>query len=290
MAKNKKKDKHQPNIIVFLVEGESDRIALEIPLANIIAEKHPEYNVKFLLQHKYVNKDGYEFDCEDEDEADIDNDYIAEDEYEIGGDITSSPFVTPEKIELKITNRFIKPAEIAEGLYPKRIAKVIQIVDLDGVYISNERVVAFTTGREDNNKPYYNTKNAVIETDNIDGIIARNARKRNNLDYLLSLSTKGIKIKTKTIPYEIYYFSSNLDHYINNDANVERGKKQLADKFVRQYGLDTEDFYKFFSEDSGSVGKLGYYESWDMIREGNNSLGRFTNIDCLIQKLINDGI
>lgn len=288
MAKNKNKDKRQPNIVVFLVEGESDRIALEIPLANIISEMHPDYNVKFLLQHKFVNKEGLEFDCEDEN--DIDSDFIAEDEYEIGGDITSSPFVTPEKIELKITNRFIKPAEIAEGLYPKRIAKVIQIVDLDGTYISNERVVGFTSGREDNNKPYYNTKDAVIETDNIDGIIARNERKRHNLDYLLSLSTQGIKIKTKTIPYEIYYFSSNLDHFISNDANVERGKKQLADKFLRKHGLDVDAFSKFFFEDSGSIGKLGYYESWDMIKEGNNSLGRFTNIDCLIQKLINDGV
>ena len=288
MAKNKKIDRHQPNIVVFLVEGESDRIALEIPLANIITEMHPDYYVKFLLQHKYVSKDGNEFDCEEE--TDNDNDYIAEDIYVIGGDITSSPFITPEKIELKITNRFIKPAEIAEGLYPKRIAKVIQIVDLDGAYISDERVVSFTAGKEGNNKPYYNTKDTVIETDNIEGIVARNERKRRNLDYLVSLSTKGIKIKTKTIPYEIYFFASNLDHFINNDANVERGKKQLADKFLRRHGLDVDDFSEFFFDDSGSIGKLGYYESWNKIREGDNSLGRFTNIDFLIRKLMNNGV
>ena len=284
MAKRSKKDKHQPNIVVFLVEGESDRIALEIPIANLIAEKYPDYNVKFLLQKKYVNKEGSEFDCED----DNDSDFIHEDEYVIGGDITSSSFVTPDKIELKIANRYIKPAEIAEGLYPKRIVKIIQIVDLDGVYLPDECVAPFAAERIGNDKPFYNTENGIIESDNIEGIIDRNRRKRDNLDYLISLSNRGIKIKTKTIPYEVYFFSSNLDHFINNDANVERGKKQLADKFVRKYGLETEDFCKFFFNDSGSIGRLGYFASWDKVREGSNSIERYTNIDCLIQNLMLD--
>ena len=32
MAKRNKAEKQQPNTVVFLVEGESDRIALDIPL------------------------------------------------------------------------------------------------------------------------------------------------------------------------------------------------------------------------------------------------------------------
>ena len=60
-----------------------------------------------------------------------------------------------------------------------------------------------------------------------------NDRKRKNLEHLLTLPEQKIKVRTKSIPYEIYFFSSNLDHFINNDANVETGKKYLADQFMR---------------------------------------------------------
>lgn len=284
MAKRNKKEKQQPNTIVFLVEGDSDRIALEIPLEFLITEKYPDYNVKFLLQQKYVSPTGEEFDCNDDD----DNDYITEDEYISGGDITSNPFTTPENIEQRITYRFIKPAEKAEGLYPKHIAKIIQITDMDGVYVPDGYVKPFDVERKGHDGPYYNADSCVIETDDIDGIIARNERKRRNLDYLLSLTSTGIKVKSKTIPYEIYFFSSNLDHFINNDANMVGGKRYQADRFMRTYGLDNEKFCNYFFQDGASVGKLGYYESWDMIREETNSISRFTNIDCLIRKLMND--
>ena len=88
--------------------------------------------------------------------------------------------------------------------------------------------------------------------------------------------------------YEIYFFSSNLDHFINNDANVETGKKYLADQFVRSYGLNTEKFSKYFFEDKCSVGHMGYEESWEFIRENSNSVKRYTNIDCLIRSLMSD--
>ena len=239
--------------------------------------------MKFLLQQKFVSPTGEEFDCDDED---VDDDYIAEDEYISGGDITSNPFTTPENIEQRITYRFIKPAEKAEGLYPKRIAKIIQITDLDGVYIPDDCVKPFAAEREGHDGPFYNTERCVIETDDIEGIIARNERKRRNLDYLLSLTSTGIKVKSKTIPYEIYFFSSNMDHYVNRDANIEGGKKYHADCFVRTYGLDNEKFCNYFFQDENSIGRQGYYESWDMIREGTNSIGRYTNLDYLIRKLI----
>lgn len=174
MAKRSKKEKQQPNTIVFLVEGDSDRIALDIPLEYLITEKYPDYNVKFLLQQKFVSPTGEEFDCDDEDG---DNDYLTEDEYISGGDITSNPFTTPENIEQRITYRFIKPAEKAEGLYPKRIAKIIQITDMDGVYVPDDCIKSFGAEREGHDGPYYNTDSHEIETDDIEGIIARNEEK-----------------------------------------------------------------------------------------------------------------
>lgn len=290
MPKRSKKEKTKPNTIIFLVEGDSEIKALELPLSNLLDEYYPDYNVRFLLQERSVTATGDEADEGDSDtnaEA-VDNDYITEIEYEYGGDITSSAYVTPQNIELRIYHRFILPAVKRDGIYPKKIAKIIHIVDLDGTYISDDRIVPFSPERIGNEKAFYNEANGTIENTDLDTIKDRNKRKRKNIDYLLSLSETSIKISTKSIPYEIYFFSSNLDHFINNDANIERGKLYLADQFLRSYGLDTEAFVKYFLEDECSIGKMGYNESWRYIKEQSNSLKRLTNIDCLIRRIIGE--
>lgn len=290
MPKKSKKEKQAPNIVIFLVEGESDKIALELPLSSLIDEKFPEYQVRFLLQEHQVSQTGDEVEDVDidDDEEDTEEELIEEIEYAYGGDITTSLFVTPSNIESKITHRFIRPAIKKEGIYPKKIAKIIHIVDLDGAYIPDENVVPYSEEHQGNEKPYYDGEGGRIEAADVSTIIDRNDRKRQNLEHLLTLPEQQIKIKTKSIPYEIYYFSSNLDHFINNDANVETGKKQLADQFMRSYGLDTEKFSKYFFEDAGAIGHMGYEESWNFIKENSNSVKRYTNIDCLIRKLMSD--
>ena len=285
MPKRNKKEKQAPNIVIFLVEGESDKIALELPLSNLIYEKYPDYQIRFLLQERQVGQAGNELDDIDTDDED-DEEFTEEIEYAYGGDITTSSFVTPSNIESKITRRFIRPATKKEGIYPKRIIKVIHIVDLDGAYLPDENVVPYSGEHGENGKPFYDGEKGLIEATDVAAIIDRNERKRKNLEHLLALPEQKIKIKTKSIPYEIYFFSSNLDHFINNDANIESGKKHLADCFMRSYGLDTEKFTGFFFEDSGSIGHMGYEESWDFIKKGSNSVKRFTNIDCLIRSLM----
>lgn len=283
MSRRNRTEKQTPNIVVFLVEGKCEIKALEVPLSNMIDEKYPEYQVRFLRQICRVNKIGIEIEDADDDEDD--EIIIEEFEYDEGGDITTSSFVKPSNIETKITNRFIMPVTKKEGIYPKRIAKIIHIVDLDGAYIPDENIVSFSKDHQDREKNFYDGENGLIEVADVESIIDRNKRKRNNLDYLLNLPDQKIKIKTKSIPYEIYFFSSNLDHFINNDANLENGKMYLADQFVRNYGFDIEEFSKYFFDDAGSIGHMGYEESWAFIKEGTNSVKRFTNIDCLIRML-----
>lgn len=284
MAKRSKQEKQQPNFILFLVEGESDILALETSLSELIYNKYPDYEVRFLLQHKYLSPCGEEFDCDDEEDNDANNS-ISDNEFVTGGDITTSSYVTPQNIEQKITSRFIMPAVKKEGIYPKKIAKIIQIIDLDAAYIPDERITPFSAEHKEANKLFYNTAERIVETDNVEGIIERNKRKRSNIDYLFSLSSRGIKIKSKTIPYEAYFFSSNLDHFINNDANVQYGKRRLARDFLEKYGLYTNAFCNYFINDMNAVGSIGYTESWDWIRSGLNSISRSTNIDCLIRRL-----
>ena len=281
----KSKDKVEPNIIVFLVEGDSDTIALETPLSELIFNKHPDFEVRFLQQERLVNNRHEEVDDpEDEDENEGDDNV----EFQIGGDVTSSSFVTPNNIENKIYRRFILPAVKREGIYPKRIAKVIQIVDLDGVYISDDNVVPYFEKSDNIDKTIYDEQLGIIQCADIEMIRERNLNKRANLDYLISLPEGKIKLGSKRIPYEIYFFSSNLDHFLYNEANLSSGKKKQADFFLRTTGLDSEAFTKFFLEDSAAIGHLGYEESWRIIRQNVSSLERHTNIDYLIGQLIEE--
>ncbi len=290
MPKRSKKEKQAPYIVIFLVEGESDKIALELPLSNLIFDKFPEYEVRFLLQERQISQAGDEVeDVDTDDEEDDDGEELIEEiEYEYGGDITTSSFVNPSNIESKITRRFIRPAIKKDGIYPKKIAKIIQIVDLDGAYIPDENVVPYSDEHQNNEKPYYDGESGRIEAADVSAIIDRNDRKRKNLEHLLGLPEQKIKIIQKSIPYEMYFFSSNLDHFINKDANVITGKKRLADQFTRSYGLDTDVFSKYFFADKSSIGHMGYEESWNFIKKGTNSVKRYTNIDCLIRSLMSD--
>ena len=271
-----------------MVEGESDKIALEVPLSNLIFDKFPNYEVRFLLQERRVNNTGDEVEDVDSDDDEDDEEFLDEVEYVYGGDITSSSYVDSSNIETKIVNRFIKPVIKKDGIYPKKIAKIIHIVDLDGAYIPDKNVVPFSDEHQGNEKTYYDGEGGRIEAADVSAIIKRNDVKRENIEHLLTLPEQKIKVKTKNIPYEIYFFASNLDHFINNDANVETGKKYLADRFMRSYGLDAEKFAKYFFEDGRSVGHMGYKESWEFIKENSNSVMRYTNIDCLIRSLMSD--
>lgn len=291
MPKKSKKEKKAPNIVVFLVEGESDQIALESGLSELIFAAFPDYEVRFLLQQRLVNSAGDELDdSDDEDNLVEDDEYdLAEEEYKYGGDITSSSFVTPKNIETKITNRFIKPAvKAGGGFYEKTIVRIIQIVDLDGAFLTEDHIAPLAAERSDWDGLFYNDAAGVIETDNREDTLDRNERKQKNLDYLLSLTTTGIKIKSSTIPYEIYFFSRDLDHFINNDPNMKSGKRYHADRFNRAYGFFVERFCKYFFDDPGAIGHMGYNESWAEVKHGSNSVKRLTNIDCLIRKLLDE--
>lgn len=286
MSKRINKEKQTPNVVIFLVEGDSDQIALETGLSELIFSAFPDYEVRFLLQQRLVSSSDVEMDDSNDTEEE---ESCGEQEYKYGGDITTSSFVTPSNIETKIANRFIKPATKAGGgFYPKLIAKIIHIVDLDGTYLPEKCIVPLSTERADWKGLYYNGTDGSIESHEREDTIDRNERKQKNIDYLLSLSNQGIKIETRTIPYEIYFFSSNLDHFINHDANLKTCKKYNADLFLRTYGLFPERFRQFFFDDSASIGHMGYYESWAEIKRESNSVKRFTNIDCLIISLLEE--
>ncbi|MCC8103301.1 MAG: hypothetical protein LIP11_13955 [Clostridiales bacterium] len=169
-----------------------------------------------------------------------------------------------------------------EKILPKDITEIIQIVDMDGAYIPKENIM-LDIDINPNDSPYY--KDQEISCKDVEKIQKRNEQKSENLNYLSSCSS--IKVKQKSVPYSVYYFSCNLDHFLHRSANLDyRMKRNLADTFSRNYIGDVEGFVKIISDDPGAVKEKSYEESWEFIKQDTNSLQRHTNINLLLNKLL----
>lgn len=255
------------NVVLFLIEGASEIDALSGPLWALMDEYHYQDNVEVFFG--YIKE----------------KDRKSEEDRE-GGDITSKYGVDPTCVVKIINKLMLSWVFNTQHLYPKDITEVIQLTDLDGVYIPNSNIKLELANDE---ASYLYTDNSIVVRD-LDKAIERNERKRANIDYLVSLSEIEIfqGSKRKVVPYSIYYFSSNLDHYLHNNANIEASweKRSKAQAFSVKSVDDKDYFINTFLCDSDSTSDLGYKESWDFIREGINSLGRHSNLGILIKKII----
>ncbi len=250
-------------VIMFLVEGESDKSALWGPLETLIEQYH--YRDDVIVRFGHI-KDG--------------------DNSRNGGDITSTYGVDPKHIEKVISKLMLSWVFDENHIYPKDVVEVIQVTDLDGAYIPDSNIVPELANDEAKNKYVNDT----IITRDPQSTVERNERKRANIDYLVSLTEIEIWQGTKRniVPYSIYYFSSNLDHYLHHNANIEnpREKVDKAAAFSDKCVDDLKNLFKTFLEDADGICDLDYKESWDYIREGTNSVNRHSNLGVLIKKII----
>lgn len=256
-AAKQERKKSKKKIILFLVEGPSDKDALEIPIGDLCDEvnENIESFFRFLVDYDWKNK-----------------------EENVGGDITSAYWAKPSNIESKINEKFITPFLNETGLYAKDISQIIQLVDLDGAFIPDSSVVE--CDEEDASVIYCDSE---IRAKNPAGIKERNARKSENLRYLCSLDS--IKAGSKTVPYSVYFMSSNLDHYLHGNANLPSNKKVLlASEFSDKCDMTPSYFYEVIQGDF-SMNGLSYEESWNFVQDGTESLKKHTNLGLCIDLL-----
>ena len=254
-------------VVLFLVEGKSDREALQIAIPELYDQIDEDIEVFFPI--------------------------ISREEEEKGGDITSTNYVDkagkrhwvhPSNIEDAIYVMFLDDFFDKEKIMSKDITEIIQIVDVDGAFISDDRIRLDSNLTKEDSPHYAEDEITCVDVEKIQ---KRNEQKSENLRYLSGCST--IKVKQKTIPYSVYYFSCNLDHFLHHSANLDyRMKRSLADTFSRNYIGKPEDFVRTISEDPGAVSNMNYKESWGFIEDGLNSLHRHTNLNILLTKLLNE--
>lgn len=180
-------------------------------------------------------------------------------------DITTEFIGRSENIVTKV-NELVRSYRNANRLTSGDFKEIIHIVDTDGAFISDDSVVEDLSAQD----PVYTPKE--IRTNKKSGIEARNQRKRNNLGKLVWTKKIG------GIPYRVFYMSCNLDHVLHNkQMSSDKEKSDDAFRFAQKYKDNLPGFIDFISNSNFSVQK-SYKESWEFIKEGTNSLNRYTNL------------
>lgn len=257
MAKRNKKRGERPRkqIVLFIVEGDSDIIALENPLEQYFDEHGMNINLFFCKLSR--DRDGEEIH---------------------GGDSTSAFGIYEDNFDEEITKRIMRDVTSTYGVYAKDIAKVIQITDLDGTFIPD----AYVFEKNDCESTLYSEDG--IYTSNRERIIKRNCKKSCLINSLIQ--KRDIKLKSTTVEYGIYYFSCNMDHFTADERNMEDNyKKRNAMAFQDRCLDDPSYFESEFINGDHITKNMTYRESWNYAKEGINSLSRMSNINLMLEDI-----
>ena len=262
MAKRNKvkPKKKRSKIILFLVEGKSEKFTLETSIERIVDEICGKGIVV-----KFTTMAG-------------------------GGDSTADSELNPKEIESEISHRIEKNSASGESedyIYPKQVVKMVQIVDLDGAYVNKENIIQRSEPMDrGENRRYYEDR---IETDNWRSTNKNLERKRTNLDYLSSIDT--FKLGSNRVEYKVYFFSSNLEHFLYGIQNFgiqdnKGGKVGQAKQYSSECSNDKEYFANTMQHGENVLKGMSYRESWDYVKQrGTRSLSRCSNINLMIDDL-----
>ena len=222
---------------IVIVEGPSDNTALSVYLSRYFDEK----NIEFIELHSNILSERYK---------------------QPNNIITDLNNIIDAFLE---NNRYIKLTYIDE---------IIQIVDTDGMFIEDSKVI------EDNSATINQYTLNNIYTDNVERIRTLNKIKTGNMEILLSKN--DITIRKHKIPYSVYYMSRNLEHVLHNrmDNVSDDDKKKLALQFANKF-KNVLDFVNFIKNSSFSVNDE-YKISWSFIKKDTNSLKRFSNLGLIL--------
>lgn len=231
MARKKAETK---KAVIFIVEGRSDKKALE----NIIQKIYRHKDIVF----KFMD-----------------------------GDITSDNNVNKSNVQNLIYEK-VEEYRNDKKLKKSDIWEIVHIFDTDGTYIPDEAIE-----EGDSAKFIYTPRKIFCK--NVDSVIARNKAKREMMDYLFGLDN------IKGIPYIGYFMSSNLDHALYNEQNLDDELKgEYADAFYEEFQEKEKLFVDFLKEEVANGVPDSYPASWRYIKEGIHSLERHTNLHIYFDK------
>ena len=187
------------------------------------------------------------------------------------GDVTSDAKSNPSNIISKVGNAVRFYAK-SQHYGKKDFSEILHITDTDGVFIPENYVI------EDLTLTDHLYSETAIRTPRRDHILERNRLKADNINRLLSCK------EIWSIPYSLYYMSSNLNHVLYGRLNcTDDEKENNAYRFASTYKDDLDGFLNYMRESDFSV-MTGYKESWDFIRQEGHSLERHTNLGMKLRR------
>lgn len=187
----------------------------------------------------------------------------------IEGDITSRTGTNAQNCINRVVDQV--KAFLAQDIYEKGdILEVVHLVDLDGTFVSKDHIQEEYKQLPPGSHVFY-TLDSIL-TDQVDFMIQRNEKKSEVLEKLYN--AKYIYGK---IPYQVYYFSCNLEHVFLNEANLDDSLKYNMSKEIEaRYLENPQQLVEFLSERQIAVSD-DYNQSWTMIKQEEESLKRHSN-------------
>lgn len=194
----------------------------------------------------------------------------------IGGDITSRSGTTAKNC----VNRVVDQVKefLAQDIYQKSdLLEVIHLIDLDGAFVSPDHIVCDPDKLPHGTHIYY-TSDSIL-TDHVEQICERNRQKTEVLNKLITLHELYGKI-----PYQIYFFSCNLEHVFYDCQNApDPSKYQMAKQLVDRYIKDPMEFIQFMNSEEIKICQE-YEESWEYMKKEEESLKRHSNFHLYLNQ------
>lgn len=174
----------------------------------------------------------------------------------------------------RVRNRVLAHIGRSSGYGWNDLERIVQIGDTDGAFVPDDSVLP-SGGRA-----IEYTDSSILTPDPV-GICLRNKEKATAMRQLARIGS--LTYRKKSVPYELYYFSRNMEHALHGEAGtLSRSEKVgLANKFRRRYGNDPDGFRKFVKGD-GVLVPGDYEQTWEYLEEGLHSLERGSNIGLLV--------
>ena len=237
-----------PKIVLFIVEGRTDELALGRVLSKLVGDSSG-CGVKFGITR---------------------------------GDITSSYVFGEEPSSSTIKKRVqstVRSFLERDKLSWNDLSSIILITDTDGAFVE-DALVWFN--QEEPSLRYFNDH---IETGDASSLRRRNKCKSSCLKVLVS--THFMTYARRKVPFRVAYMSRNLEHALSDyaqEASTEK-KVELARRFTGNYGLNTSEFLELLAEIAPPG---TYQDSWNYIFDQSNSLKRGSNMKQVLDELVSD--
>ena len=177
----------------------------------------------------------------------------------------------------QVINRYLEKNKFL----PKDLLAIVHITDADGCFIPPEHV---KVSADVSGTVFYDeTEILVGSTKKKEAIEARNTLKAQNIKTLAT--SQSFTLKKNPVPYQLFYFSTNLEHVLwgeRNEAGI--GKAHKADEFIETLSCSIEEYLRpFLHVDKGNSYDEKLEASWAYVMQDCNSLQRSTNVPLLVE-------